>query len=98
MIVTGFIAEAGGSTGIAYTTSSSVNGSGGGRARWARPAARAAQASLLTAPSLTRRRQRSRSRHPPTSLAPSAHRPRDIDAGSAKYAGISSNPATHQVQ
>jgi len=99
VIVIGYIAEAGGSTGIAYTTSSSPNGSGGGQgslgtANCVRGASEFTHCSVTYSAPAT------------ISATASTYVIGTVGSSSSKTsmqvllntAGISSNPATHQVQ
>lgn len=99
VIVTGFIAEAGGSTGISYTTSSSPNGSGGGQgslgtANCTRGASEFTHCSVTYSAPAT------------ISATASNYIIGTVGSSSSKtsmqvllnIAGISSNPATHQMQ
>jgi len=97
--VTGYIAEAGGSTGITYTTSSSPTGSGGGQGTLvAAPCVRSATAFTYCAVTYTA---------PATITSTvSTYVVGTVGSSTSKTsmqvllntAGISSNPATHQVQ
>ena len=99
MIVTGFIAEAGGSTGITFTTSSSANGSGGGQGSLGTTSC-ARSANEFTHCSVTY------SAPATISATASTYIIGTVGSSSSKTsmqvllntAGISSNPATHQVQ
>ncbi len=99
VIVTGFIAEAGGSTGIAFTTSSSANGSGGGQGSLGTTSC-SRNANEFTHCSVTY------SAPATISATASTYIIGTVGSSSSKTsmqvllntAGISSNPATHQVQ
>jgi hypothetical protein len=99
VIVTGYIAEAGGSTGITYTTSSSANGSGGGQGSLGTPSC-TRSSTEFTHCSVTY------SAPATISTTASTYIIGTVGSSSSKTsmqvllntAGISSNPATHQVQ
>ncbi len=99
VIVTGFIAEAGGSTGIAYSTSSSPTGSGGGQGSLGTTSC-SRSSSEFTHCSVTY------SAPATIGATASTYIIGAVGSSSSKTsmqvllntAGISSNPATHQVQ